>query len=266
MNLFDSLKIGGRIAVLTGASGGIGREFASVLAQMGAEIYLVDRNQKALEEMSENLRDAWGNSCHAVACDLESQSSRQELIDVLSSRHTQIDILVNNAAFVGTTDIEGWAVRFEDQTLDSWRRAFEVNLTAVFHLTQALAPLLEASRNGSVINMGSIYAKNGPDWSLYAGTNMGNPAAYSASKGGLLQLTRWLSTTLAPHTRVNSISPGGVFRGQDPQFVRRYVSKVPLGRMATESDLVGIMAYLASDLSSYVTGQDFAIDGGWCIS
>jgi NAD(P)-dependent dehydrogenase (short-subunit alcohol dehydrogenase family) len=92
---------------------------------------------------------------------------------------------------------------------------------------------------------------------------MSNPAAYGAAKGGLIQLTRWLATTLAPRVRVNSISPGGIFRNQPEKFVTRYEAKTPLGRMATEDDFRGVVAYLASDLSRYSTGQKLAVDGGW---
>ncbi len=109
----------------------------------------------------------------------------------------------------------------------------------------------------------SIYGMVGPDFSLYAGTSMGNPAAYAASKGGLLQLTRYLATALAPRVRVNAITPGGIVRGQPPAFIERYVAKTPLGRMATEEDFKGAIAYLASDLSRYVTGQNLVVDGGW---
>ena len=94
---------------------------------------------------------------------------------------------------------------------------------------------------------------------------MNNPAAYSASKGGLLQFTRWLATNVAPRVRVNSISPGGVFRNQQSEFVSRYEQKTPLGRMASADDLRGAIAYLATDLSSYVTGQNLSVDGGWGI-
>lgn len=102
-----------------------------------------------------------------------------------------------------------------------------------------------------------------PDWSLYAGTTMGNPAAYGASKGGLIQFTRWLATTLAPAVRVNCISPGGIWRNQPDDFVARYATRTPLQRMGTEDDLRGAIAYLASDLSKYVTGQNLSVDGGW---
>jgi NAD(P)-dependent dehydrogenase (short-subunit alcohol dehydrogenase family) len=103
----------------------------------------------------------------------------------------------------------------------------------------------------------------GPDWSLYEGTQMANPAAYAASKGGLIQLTRWLSTTLAPKIRVNSIAPGGIDRAQPASFASKYTARTPLGRMGREDDFMGIVAFLASDASAWVTGQNFAIDGGW---
>jgi NAD(P)-dependent dehydrogenase (short-subunit alcohol dehydrogenase family) len=141
----------------------------------------------------------------------------------------------------------------------------EVNLTAVFDLCKGLAPLMRASGYGSIINIASIYAVNGPDYSLYEGLDMGNPAAYAASKGGLLQLTRWLSTTMAPEVRVNAVSPGGVLRGQPEEFVERYQARTPLGRMASEEDFKGVIAFLASNLSAYVTGQNIVVDGGWTI-
>ena len=157
----------------------------------------------------------------------------------------------------------GWSVPFEDQSVETWRRAIEVNLTAVFDLSQGLHSLLKASKGGSIINIASIYGMNGVDWSLYEGTSMSNPAAYAASKGGLIQLTRWLATTIAPEVRVNAIAPGGIFRNQPEGFVKRYEAKTPLGRMATEEDFRGAIAYLSSDLSRYVTGHVLMVDGGW---
>jgi NAD(P)-dependent dehydrogenase (short-subunit alcohol dehydrogenase family) len=145
----------------------------------------------------------------------------------------------------------------------TWRRALEVNLTEPFVLIQAAANDLRASGRGSVINVSSIYGLVGPDWRLYDDTSLGNPAAYAASKGGLVQLTRWLATTLAPYVRVNAIAPGGVFRNTPEPFLGRYVARTPLGRMAQEEDIKGAVAYLASDLSAYVTGQCLAVDGGW---
>ena len=139
----------------------------------------------------------------------------------------------------------------------------EVNLTAVFDLCQGLIPLLKNAEGASIINIASIYGEYGPDWSLYKGTNMTNPAAYGASKGGLIQFTRWLSTTIAPHVRVNAVSPGGIFRSQPDKFVSRYEARTPMARMAIEDDFRGVVAYLSSDLSKYMTGQNLTVDGGW---
>ena len=171
--------------------------------------------------------------------------------------------MINNAAFVGTSSLEGWSAPFQHQTHSAWRRALEVNLTAPFHLSQAFTNELRAAKGGNIINITSIYGELGPDWRLYEATSMGNPAAYGASKGGLVQMTRWLATTLAPDIRVNGLCPGGIFRNQPSEFVERYEQRTPLARMATEEDFRGGIAYLASDLSSYVTGHILRVDGGW---
>jgi NAD(P)-dependent dehydrogenase (short-subunit alcohol dehydrogenase family) len=197
------------------------------------------------------------------SCDLEQQIQRSELIKWLKSGDLGLNILINNAAFVGASELQGWAVPFEEQTVETWRRALEVNLTAVFDLCQGLTPLLKKAKGASIVNISSIYGLYGPDWSLYEGTNLSNPAAYGASKGGLIQFTRWLATTIAPHVRVNSISPGGIFRNQNEDFVMRYEKKTPLARMATEDDFSGSVSFLASDMSKYMTGQNLEIDGGW---
>ena len=136
-------------------------------------------------------------------------------------------------------------------------------MICAFHLSQGLYKKLKQSGNGSIINISSIYGVYSPDWKIYKETNLGNSSAYASAKAGLIQLTKWLSSTLAPNIRVNSISPGGIFRDQPKKFVKAYNNRTSLGRMATEEDLMGIIAYLASDASSYVTGQNIIIDGGW---
>ena len=255
----------GRCALITGATGGLGRVMADTLAELGADLVLVDRPDSDFDSLSANLTERWGVKVDCQACDLEQQAQRTDLMASLKSSGQRLNILINSAAFVGTSDLHGWAVPFEQQTIETWRRALEVNLTAIFDLCQGLTPLLKAAEGASIINIASIYGIYGPDWSLYEGTNMSNPAAYGASKGGLIQFTRWLATTIAPCVRVNSISPGGVFRDQHEAFVQRYEAKTPLGRMATEDDFRGAIAYLASDLSKYVTGHNLAVDGGWGI-
>lgn len=261
INKLMSLK--GRQALITGATGSLGSVIADTLAELGAGLLLVDRPGSDLGSLTESLAQRWGASIQHRHCDLEQPEQRADLMTWVKTSCNGLNILVNNAAFVGTSELQGWAVPFEKQTVETWRRALEVNLTAVFDLCQGLTATLRAPEGASIVNIASIYGQYGPDWTLYEGTEMSNPAAYGVSKGGLIQLTRWLATTLAPGIRVNAISPGGIFRNQAESFVRRYQARTPLGRMATEDDFRGTIAYLASDLSMYVTGQNLAVDGGW---
>ena len=262
--LSEMMSLKGRTAVITGATGHIGRALSGALSEQGADLILVDRPGSDFASVTASLAKLGKVTLRPMECDLEQQGDRDRLLADLS-REPQPTILVNNAAFVGTSDLKGWATPFEEQSTETWRRAVEVNLTAVFDLVKGLSPLLRRSQGASVVNIASIYGICAPDYGLYAGTAMGNPAAYAASKGGLVQLTRWLATTLAPDVRVNAISPGGVFRNQAAGFVERYTAKTPLGRMAHEDDFRGACAYLASDLSAYVTGQNLVVDGGWSI-
>jgi NAD(P)-dependent dehydrogenase (short-subunit alcohol dehydrogenase family) len=257
------INLAGRRALITGANGFLGKVMAETLAELGANLVLVDQDSSDFTTLGKSLSERWSVEVECHVCDLEKQKQRKELIATLKNSSHGLNILINNAAFVGASNLEGWAVPFELQTVETWRRALEVNLTAIFDLCQSLIPLLKVAEGASIINISSIYGMFGPDWSLYQGTSMSNPAAYAASKGGLIQFTRWLATTISPEVRVNAISPGGIFRDQPEIFLRRYEEKTPLGRMATEDDFRGVVAYLASDLSKYVTGQNLAVDGGW---
>lgn len=257
------MSLDGRVALVTGGAGHVGRVIAGALAELGADIAVVDIPASQGAEVAAKLGESWPVKAHMFDCDFEQSAAVQALPKRAREKFGRIDIIVNCAAFVGTSGLEGWAVPFEQQSAATWRRAVEVNLTAPFLLVQAAAEDLAASGHGSVINISSIYGLSGPDWRLYEGTSLGNPAAYAASKGGLLQMTRWLATTMAPRVRVNAIAPGGVFRETPEPFLGRYVARTPLARMAREDDIKGAAAYLASDLSAYVTGQCIAVDGGW---
>ena len=253
----------GRQALITGAAGAMGQIFAETLAELGADLILVDLNGTDLDDMADRLTKGWGVSVKSIYCDLENQDERLDLIKKVTTSNSYLNILVNNAALVGSSDLKGWNVPFEEQSIDTWRRATEVNLTAVFDLCQGLLPLMKNAMGANIINIASIYGSYGPDWSLYKDTDMGNPAAYAATKGGLIQFTRWLATTISPAVRVNAISPGGVLRNQPKSFQNRYESRVPLARMASEQDFKGALAYLSTDLSAYVTGLILEVNGGW---
>ena len=253
----------GRVALITGGAGHLGQAFGHALAELGASIVLADRNFDGVLLASKKIAEEHQVPCLGMELDLAEEEAVRLLPGKVADALGGLDILINNAGFVGTDKLTGWCVPFEEQSAETWRAATEVNMTAPFFLAQAALPFLKAKQRGSVINLGSIYAFLGPDMRLYSETGMGNAAAYAASKGGLLQVTRWLATVLAPDVRVNCVSPGGVWRHQPKPFVNEYCQRTPMKRMGTEEDMIGIIAYLACDLSMYVTGQHFSIDGGW---
>jgi NAD(P)-dependent dehydrogenase (short-subunit alcohol dehydrogenase family) len=257
--LYEDLE--GRNVLITGGLGFLGRALCAEFAHQGANLIIMDKVASDIDFI-ENLRSR-GIKTEYFQVDFESQVSRTNAINSIASKYLTLDILINNAAFVGTTDLSGWAVGFQDQSIETWSKAIEVNLTTPFQLVQGLLGNLHKSDHPVVINVGSIYGSLGPDWGLYEGTTMGNPAAYAASKGGLIQLSRWLATTLGPTVRVNSISPGGIDRNQDPHFVQKYISHTPLKKMCTENEIVSTILFLVSSGASYITGQDIKVDGGW---
>lgn len=247
--------------VVTGAAGHLGKAICEHLLADGAVVYAVDKNLPDLVSWREGMSEG-SERLHEFAADLSDQNERVALAKQLGAKTNRLDGAVFAAAFVGTSSLEGWAGVFSEQSVATWRAALELNLTAPFHLSQLLFPLLNAGIKPSIVNVGSIYGSFGPDWGLYEGLEMSNPAAYAASKGGLLQLTRWLAATLGPHVRVNAVSPGGIARNQPALFVERYTAKTPLRRMGTEQDIIAPIAFLLGEGSCYVTGQEIMVDGG----
>jgi NAD(P)-dependent dehydrogenase (short-subunit alcohol dehydrogenase family) len=259
----ELMNLSGRVALVSGGAGGIGTAVVEALAELGAAVVILDFDRARADALAGRISTSARVRAIAIATDIEDRQNIPGVVRDVEQAFGRLDILVNCAALVGTSALDGWAVPFEKQSVSTWERGLAVNLTAAFVLTQSCARLLAANGCGSIINVSSIYGVVGPDPRLYENTELGNPAAYAASKAGLLQLTRWLATMLAPRVRVNAMTPGGVWRNQPELFVKRYVDRTPLRRMATEEDFKGAVAYLASDLSSYVTGQNLIVDGGW---
>lgn len=251
-------RLDGRVAIITGGAGHIGTAMAETLVELGARVALVDLPGKA-----EEAARAFGERAIGIAADLADVNGVRTIPAQVAQALGSVDIVVHCAALVGTSSLDGWSVPFLEQGLGAWSKALDVNLSSPFSLTQAATPHLLESKHASVTFISSIYGVVGPDWRLYEGTDLGNPAAYAATKGALVQMTRWLATTLAPKIRVNCISPGGVWRQTPEAFLARYIARTPMQRMATEEDMKGAIAYLASDLSAYVTGQNLMVDGGW---
>jgi len=253
----------GKTILVTGANGFVGSSLKLALLSFGANLVLLDIQDEGEVDgpRGQNFIRVDSNSRY-YKCDLENEEERRATFRSIAKEFPIVDGIVNSAAFVGDSKLDGWSAEFEFQTLETWKRAFEVNLNSVFELSQILLPSLRRAGNAAIVNISSVYGEKGPCWDLYEGTSMGNPAAYAASKGGLIQLTRWLATTLAPSIRVNSIVGGGIQRSQPISFIKRYSDGVPLKRMATEKDYLGPILFLLSQNSAYITGESLHVDGG----
>jgi NAD(P)-dependent dehydrogenase (short-subunit alcohol dehydrogenase family) len=205
-----------------------------------------------------------------VAADITDPRALERLRDAVLDRFGSIDVLVNNAAIddkvIADADLE--SSRFESYPLDRWRRSIEVNVTGTFLCCQILGGEMARRGRGSIINVASTYGVVAPDQSLYEGPDGAQrffkSAAYPTGKGAVVALSRYLATYWAKAgVRVNTLSPGGVEAGQDAHFVRSYARRTPLGRMAHSDEYRGAVVFLASDASSYMTGSNLVVDGGW---
>jgi NAD(P)-dependent dehydrogenase (short-subunit alcohol dehydrogenase family) len=260
MNLFD---LTGRTAIVTGAAGHLGRAMAAALAQAGARVLLNGRDSVKVEDLAERLRLA-GWLAEAISFDVRDEQAIEHLRDRLLSEGGGLDVLVNNA-------YAGRQGSVESATAEDFQESYQLGVIAPFRLTQMLLePLTLASRRrgqSSVINIASMYGMVSPDPRVY-GEMPPNPPFYGAAKGGLLQITRYLACHLATRgIRVNAISPGPfpADRVQEsaPDFIAQLAKRVPLGRVGKAQELMGPVVFLASDASSFVTGSNLVVDGGW---
>ncbi|GAB1266005.1 SDR family oxidoreductase [Aurantivibrio infirmus] len=259
------MDMSNRVALITGGSGHLGSAIGTVLAEVGATVIVLDLNEEKIDQTVHALKDKFGGDHIGLCVNLEQREQIKKVPEFIEDNFGELNVLINTAALVGTSSLKGWATKLQNQDIETWARALEVNLTAGFYLIQQCLSLMQKSKHPSVINVSSIYGIAGQKMSLYEGTDYVTPAAYAASKGGLIQLSRYLATVLSPTIRVNCISPGGILRGQDQKFIERYNEITPLGRLGSEEDFVGAALYLASDLSEYVTGQNIVVDGGWSL-
>ena len=255
-----------KYSIVTGASGFIGSSVAIKLATHGSNLILIDIDYNQLNKLSKKLKKLNKKiKVDIVTSDLSKELERKDLIKYIKVNYNKIDIMVNSIGMVGTDTSDGWNVEYEKQSLDAWDKCIGVNLTAVFFLIQGIHKLMRKTKNASIVNISSIYGVIAPDWRMYEGTDIYNPAAYSVSKAGMINMSRWLASTLSPHIRVNCISPGGVLRNQKKIFIKKYSEKTLLKRMANESDISNPVLFLASDMSSYITGHNLIVDGGFTI-
>jgi NAD(P)-dependent dehydrogenase (short-subunit alcohol dehydrogenase family) len=263
--------LAGKVALVTGALGLLGREHCAALAEAGARVVLTDVNADALGAQAERLRAAGAAETLALAADITKEADVDALRDAVMARFGQLDVLVNNAAIDDKFAAGGAEEsRFESYSLERFRRQLDVNVTGVFLCCQRLGSLMAERGRGSIVNVASTYGLVAPNQDLYR-LESGEQAffkgaAYPASKGAVLQLTRFLAAYWGERgVRVNALCPGGVEAGQDAYFRARYAERTPLKRMAAPGDYRGALLFLAGDASAYMTGASLVVDGGFTI-
>jgi NAD(P)-dependent dehydrogenase (short-subunit alcohol dehydrogenase family) len=264
----DQFRLDGRTAVVTGALGILGRRFCAGLAAHGAHVAAVDLDEAAAHAFALELAQSRGVRAIGIGCDVSDPASVDAMMGRVLAEFGAVHVLHNNAAGK-SDDLNAFFAPFEEYTLEQWRRIMAVNIDGMFLVAQRVGrEMVKQGLGGSIIQTASIYGIVAPDHGIYEGSHylgrtINTPAVYSTSKAAVIGLTRHLSTYWAPHRiRVNTLTPGGVESGQNDTFRKRYSSRVPLGRMAQPDELVGALIYLASDASSYVTGQNLVVDGG----
>lgn len=265
----DLFRLDGEVAVVTGALGRLGPIWTETLLRAGAKVFAMDRPGAPVAERFEEIRRGCGKSDLVLA--FADVTDRQALQDVCAQCMKTCgvpSILVNNAGIDRPPSALDRGYLLEEIPIEENRGVFEVNTLGLFLVTQVFGSQMLRAGKGSIINIGSLYASVAPDPRLYDHIETDppflKPPAYGASKAAVVNLTKYLATLWAPHgVRVNALSPGGVLGDQDEDFKRKFTSRVPLGRMALESDLSGPLLFLASQASSYVTGIELVVDGGF---
>ena len=269
-NLVMPSALRDRVAVVTGSTGLLGKQHCLALAQAGAHVVVTDLNPDACTQVADELRAEYDVVALGIAADITQHGELTVLRDRILDRFGKLDVLVNNAAL--NDKVEGRdasaPVSFEQFPLEQWKRAVDVNLTGTFLCCQVFGELMASGRSGSIINVASTYGIVGPDQRIYRDDQgrqtLFKSPAYSATKAAIIGLTKYLAAYYGPTgVRVNTLSPGGVKTTQDEWFVSNYSERTPLGRMASPEDYRGAIVYLASDASSYVTGTNLIVDGGW---
>ncbi|HUR96095.1 MAG TPA: SDR family oxidoreductase [Gemmatimonadales bacterium] len=259
----DAFDLGGRVVVVTGGLGQLGRQFTSALAARGAHAVALD-----LPPAADAAAAPAG--VRVIHADVRSRASLEAALDSICAEVGVPHALVNGAAIDSPPDAPAAENGpFEEYPLDSWQRVMDVNVTGVMLCCQVFGAAMAEAGRGSIVNISSIYGLVSPDQRIYgyraeAGARFVKPVAYSASKSALLNLSRYLATYWAPRgVRVNSLTLAGVQNNQDARFLEGYCARIPIGRMARPDEYNGAVVFLCSDASGYMTGANLVMDGGW---
>lgn len=263
-------SIDDRVYIITGGAGLLGETYAIALAQAGAHTVIADIDGDRAMELALEVTESTEARCLGLRVDVSDPESVSRMVRLVMENYSRLDGLVNNAALDPKFDLDQAAQhtnRFEDFPIELWQQALNVNVTGMFLCAQAVAPILRDQEAGVIVNVSSTYGLVGPDQRLYQREGQPptfKPVTYTVSKAAVLGLTKYLATYFAETgIRVNTLTPGGVFAGHDDEFVRRYSERTVLGRMAGREEIASALLFLLSDASSYMTGSNLVVDGGW---
>jgi NAD(P)-dependent dehydrogenase (short-subunit alcohol dehydrogenase family) len=256
--------VSGRVVVLTGATGRLGRYYADVLSEGGAHVVLIDLNQAACEQVADELAKRYGTRALGLAVDISRKPDVFAAVETVVAQFRRVDVLINNAAAQQLTVFDGDVCSVEEFPLEVWDANLDVNLTGALLCCQAIGRQMVQQGGGVILNIGSVYGVVACDQRIYGNSRINSSIAYATTKSGLLNFTRYLASYWqGKNIRVNCLSPGGVFNNQNPEFLENYVYRTMLKRMASLDDLGSAVLYLVSDASSWVTGTNLVVDGGF---
>ena len=251
-----------KVVFLTGAAGLLGTQYATALSSVGANVVLADINYNKCKKIEKELKEKNNVSPFSIKMDISNKKSIDNAITKVMKKFSKIDVLVNNAVFPETQKER--SIQFEKFPLELWNKIFAVNVTGVFLCNQKIGSIMVKQKKGSIINISSMYGIVAADQRIYGNSGLNSTAAYAVTKSSLFNFTRYLASYWRnTGVRINTLTLGGVENNQDPKFIQKYSEKTMIGRMAKKNEFTGALIFLASDASSYMTGSNMVVDGGW---
>ena len=262
MNMRKVFDFSNRVIVITGAAGLLGSEYADGFCQAGGNVVLADKNFEKCKKLAAKLEKKYGVKPLPIKLDVTNPNSIKKMVAHITKKFSKIDVLINNAIYPEIGKIK--ETKIEDFPLDVWKKGIDVNLSGMFLCSQQIGKIMKKQKNGVIINISSIYGIKGPDQRIYGKTKIIKSALYATTKGAVINFTKYLASYWnRTGIRVNTLSLGGVEENQDQNFKKKYSDKTMIGRMAKKDEYVGALLFLSSDASSYMTGSNLVIDGGW---
>ena len=264
--MVNPFNLNNKVVVVTGGTGLLGNVYCRGLAKLGASVVVADLANTEPRKRALDISKKSRTRVLGFECDVSSEEQVIKLFEHTLNEFGKVDVVLNNAAATGEhlQRVGAPFTTFEESTLDIWEATIRINLTGVYLVAREAGKAMLKTGKGSLINVSSTYGVVGPDHRIYEGMKFNSLASYAAAKAGVHGLTRWLASYWGSKgIRVNTLVPGGVGNLQENTFVERYSERTPLGRMAKPEEMLGMVAFLASDASSYCTGQQYFVDGGW---